>query len=764
MSDPILRGKDDREGVVGLHPFGASEMKVYYSSDRTETVEFDPFLHCTSHVADKLSEGFHLSEVISLSGSNEYDAEVRMNRYEQFYDVKDWLRENAHSDDYYIEHSPTVQFLQQTGITLYGGMEMSDVHRMQIDIETYSKDGFPDASRESDEVIIIAMSDNRGWRTLLHTADVPVEHGMSLSTETKMLQQFIRTIHRKDPDTLEFHNGLGFDLPYLQERCNLCNVAFAIGRDNSVPKSWESTKDFAEREVDYTNFVVAGRSVVDSYFLAADYDTYARDLPSYGLKDLAQHFGLAREGREYVEGDKISQVWDSEPSRLLEYALDDVIETRGVVEQLGNASFALTKIVPMTWQESVIAGTASTLESIMVREYIRQGRSLPAGSEPQKFAGGYTEVFHQGVFHDLAYADVSSLYPSIMLHWDVTPDSDEIGVFQHILERLTELRLKNKEKLKELDKDSKKYSKIDAEQASQKILINSSYGMISFPFALFSDIQKGAFVTKKGREILKKMIREILTFDTEVVLGDTDGCMFVVPKDLEAEDVIQSVDNSMPEGIEIDCDYKADTVVSYKAKNYAKVIGGELEISGASLMGRQKQPFLRDYIKDQLKNLAEENVSALLERHVQCLQAIMNGQIDAKRLCKRSRLKKSLDEYDEGVENDPNKHQLAQYEVAKRKWDITGIKPKRGDTVKYYVSQDGLSDLKVSRQARLLREYDDDEDKSYYIKRLNKTAELFYPFVESPNEVFPKSAGQTSLLFNSLDSQDIQHNRLNEYP
>jgi len=780
MSDPILHGKESVDGLVGVWPHGDS-MRLRYSNGAEEDRRFMPFLHATKSAAHDISDAFHKSNVDGeqLDGPLTYDWRIDCRDLSTFYDLKSFLSDEVDSDEYYVEHSPKKQFLQNSGLTLYGDMSMEDVHRMQVDIETYSKDGFPDASRESDRIIIIAISDNQGYRKLLHLADVrhanvanrhvmsdvDVEHGLSCQNEQHLLTQFVRLIHKHDPDVIEGHNFLGFDAPYIRDRCKLRDVPFRIGRDNSEPRSWPSTKDFAEREVEYENFVVAGRSIVDSYFLAADYDTYARDLPSYGLKDLAKHFGVVSDDREYVKGENISNVWDKNPRRLLEYALDDVLETKGVVEQLGNASFALTKMVPMNWQQTIIAGTASTLESIMVREYMRQGHSLPSGSEPRSFKGGYTEAFWRGVFHDVAYADVSSLYPSIMLNWETRPSTDRLNVFLPMLQQLTDKRLKNKKKLKELDSDTKEYDRIDAKQAAQKVLINSSYGLAGHPYSLFSDIDVAEFVTKKGREILKKMIDDLLDVSPTVVLADTDGAMFVVPNDNSATEVVSYVDKNMPEGIEIDKDYEADTVVSYKAKNYAKKTDGEIELSGASLMGRQKEPFLRSYIKEQIENLANEDIPALRGVHDRYKKKLMQSEFTPDELCRRQRLKKTIDEYERGIEENPNKHRLAQYEIAKRKRSITGIEPKKGDTVYYYVKNSAASDVKVSRDARLKREYDGDEYKEYYLDRLNTTAELFEDFVDRPNVVFDKNArSQASLFGDEISRVSLVKEQVEPYP
>jgi DNA polymerase elongation subunit (family B) len=104
--------------------------------------------------------------------------------------------------------------------------------------------------------------------------------------------------------------------------------------------------------------------------------------------------------------------------------------------------------------------------------------------------------------------------------------------------------------------------------------------------------------------------------------------------------------------------------------------------------------------------------------------------------------------------------------VALRKWDITGIEPKKGDTVRYYVRHEPLTtDTKVSRDARLLREYDGDEDTEYYLDRLDTTADLFRPFFDHPEVVFDQSSDQHG-LFGGPDytKMSIRRTQVNETP
>ena len=267
------------------------------------------------------------------------------------------------------------------------------------------------------------------------------------------------------------HNCYAFDVPYLMARCERHDVPFAIGRDGSVPRTFPSSIRFAERTIDFPALEIAGRHVVDTYFQVMAYDVFKRDLRGYGLKAAARYFGFAPEGRTYVEGGDIGRVWKEDPERLLAYALDDVIETERLARHLSGSTFYLTQMLPMPYGQVARTGPASKIESLFVREYLRRRHALPKSEWGSQAVGGYTDVFVTGVVGPVVYADVESLYPSIMLHYDVRPRGDALHLFPDLLRRLTDLRFEAKKAMREAASDEMK-GELDARQTAYKNVIN----------------------------------------------------------------------------------------------------------------------------------------------------------------------------------------------------------------------------------------------------------------------------------------------------
>src|ERR1700682_322119 len=214
---------------------------------------------------------------------------------------------------YLVLTDPVEQYLILTGTTFFIGMEFGDLRRMQLDIETYISPGFefPTAAREGDRVIAIALADSAGYERVLRGDEMD---------ERTMLEELVRIVAERDPDVIEGHNLFRFDLEYLETRARRHRVKLALGRDGSGLRGRPSRMQIAERAIAFRRYDIYGRSIIDTWILAQHYDIASRELESFGLKDLAIHFGLARKDRVYLDASRVSEHFAERPDALLAYA------------------------------------------------------------------------------------------------------------------------------------------------------------------------------------------------------------------------------------------------------------------------------------------------------------------------------------------------------------------------------------------------------------------------------------------------------------
>ena len=753
-SDVALYGADPTPRLVAVHPIGLDQstparVVLYTRSTDGQRVETEEApLYPFFFVSDiGLLAGFPEARYRSqpLAGANPYRHLVVFQSWAAYRDAQRHIERRAAqagvTNPLYLVPNPSQQYLIQTGRTLFKEMGFDDLHRLQLDIEVYSSRGFPQAARPEDEIILIALSDNRGWRHMVDRRTL---------TEREMLLAMVDLIQERDPDVIEGHNIFAFDFAYIMQRCALHRVPLAIGRDGRPPRVFPSSIRFAERAIDFPALEIAGRHVVDTYFQVMAFDVFKRDLPGYGLKAAAKYFGFAGPDRTYIAGDDISRVWWEQPDLLVEYAFDDVTETERLARHLSGSTFYLSQMVPMPYGQVARTGPAAKIEALFVREYIRQKHALPRAMQGTQTMGGYTDVFLTGIVGPIVYADVESLYPSIMLNYDVRPRRDTLRVFPELLRRLTNLRLEAKRGMKTAATADAR-GELDARQNSYKILINSFYGNLGFSLAAFNDFEEADRVARIGQQLLRRIIAAIGAAGGKVIEVDTDGVLFVPPADVQGEAaeraLVDTLSGAMPDGIRIGYDGRYQKMLSYKKKNYALLTyDGRLKFKGSSLVSRSSERFGRRFVREAIQLLLNEDLAALHTLYLATRDRVLAHEWDdVESFSKTETLKETVDRYSADVRAG-KRTRAAAYELAIRRAEETGQPVRKGDRISYYIAGVG-SQITSFSEARLASQWDPkapDENTAYYLKRLDEFARKFEPFfsdhdfrlIFSPEDLF----------------------------
>ena len=750
----LLYGHNTDERIVAVQQLNDNTMRLYFRNGESLRFTDDRFFPFLFLAETTFLDGFNQKHWLKkLEGSaffqylsafedwpTVWDAiRYMMDRYNEKAVTK--AETYSQLDFVHLHTDPVTQYLLQSGKTLFKGMKFEDLHRLQLDIETYTSPRFrfSNANRTEDRIILIALSDNRGWEHMIN--------GKKMS-EKEMLNELVRIIQERDPDVIEGHNIFNFDLPYILKRCALHNVSFSVGRDGSVPRSFDSRMTFAERSSEYSITEIAGRHVIDTRILVQSYDVSKRDMESYGLKYAAKYFGLSSSDRTYIAGEKISWHWDHEPQPLIDYAIDDVRETRGLSEHLSGSSFYLTQMIPYNYGAASRLGSAAKIESLLVRAYLHDKHSIPRPSQGVQTTGGYTDIFVMGAVGPVLHVDVESLYPSIMITKEIAPASDVKGVFQTLLRSLTTLRLETKRKMKTASGPEERL-RLDATQSSLKILINSFYGYLGYGRALFSDFAQADVVTKTGQEILRHMIASIRLSGGKVIEVDTDGVFFVPPETVRGEDdeqkFVEDLSKGMPQGISIALDGRYKKMLSYKMKNYALLgYDDRIKVKGSSLTSRAMERFGRTYVIECIGRLLNGDIQGLHYLYCTLHNSIAEQKLDVRDFARVEVLKDTVERYKQEVESG-HRNRSAAFEVA-----IASARHYRpGDRVAYYITGRDPN-ARTFENCKQAEEWDPnfpDQNVSYYLKRLDEFSEKFRQFfipqdcraIFSRDDLFPFS-------------------------
>jgi DNA polymerase, archaea type len=662
----------------------------------------------------------------------------------------------AELDGLHVLTDPVMQFLLQSGRTLFKEMAFEELHRMQLDIETYTVPGgtFSRATRPGDRIILIAMTDNRGWEHVIdgRNADEPA-----------MLKELLKTVRQRDPDVLEGHNILGFDLPYILRRCAMHNIPPAFGRDGRVVRLPEGRGGSAEATLEFAAADIGGRHVIDTLDLVQAYDAVKRNMESHGLKYAARYFGVASPDRVMVDGDRIAQTWDEDPETLVRYALDDVRETARLSALLSPPSFHLAKMVPCSYGTVTRIGSALRIELMLVREYLRQKHSLPQPVPGTQTGGGYTDMFYTGVLGPVVHADVESLYPSLMIARGIAPASDTLGIFTTMLHALTTERLALKQQMRDTE-DGEERMRLDARQSSMKILINSFYGYLAYNRALFNDYRAADAVTEGGQELLRQIIQTLRDRSCKVIEVDTDGVFFVPPPDVNDETaertLVSSLASTLPAGISLVMDGRYRRMLSYRKKNYA-LLGYDqrLLVRGSSLISRNMERFARSYIRQCIEHILDNDIEAVHRLYVGIAAAIASRTLDVADFARSEVLHDPLDQYVQEVERG-DRNKSAVYEVAL----ATGRRYRPGDRVAYYISGSDPG-ARIAEACKAAEEWDPhfrDENSGFYLRRLSELSTRFEAFfrpadfqrIFSNDDLFPFSPDGIIIQTRSTGEQE----------
>ncbi len=717
--DPLLFGRDDTEGIVSVRADYEGRVTLWRRGregelareQRTYTpwvLVADPALvGALKPVRLPFSPGFPSLDgagagVVELEGEGFFRYLVFGRSFDllqrALLDAAGVQRLRDLRDRVYYR-PPVEQHVALSGQTYYKGTTWEQLRRLQLDIETTA------LTPEEGEVFMASVRDSAGFELVLDSS----EHG----GEAGLISEVVRIVRERDPDVIEGHNLFEFDLPFLIARARRYGVPLAVGRDGDEPAESRDLLKVGARNEPFRRFSVSGREIVDTLHAVKRRDAIVHDIRAYGLKQAARYFGIASEDRELIEGAEIHETWRSDPERVRRYALEDVREVDQLSRLLMSSSFALAKMVPRPYERVATAGTGQGLiEPILVRAYLSAGHSLPRpepGAARDDYVGGYTRLFRSGLLSHVVKADAASLYPSIMLAYEISPRSDRLSVFPRALRHLTELRLGHKRASRSPGAPAEERLHHDAMQGAMKILINSFYGSMGASFALFADVEAAARVTRIGQEILLRLMRSIQERGLELIEADTDGVYFTVPETWTLEDelrFVEEIGRDLPEGIRVEHDGRYRRMYSYQEKNYIlQEYDGTIRMVGAAFKSSRNEPYAERFFTEVVPLLMDGDFAGVRARFEELVLDLRARRVPVEDLTSTVQLTKSEEEYARSGRAEE------QYEVLramKRGW-------RPGDRVRYYHALIGRR-----RVRKLYEPGATDYDAEYYVRKLRE--------------------------------------------
>ncbi len=736
----LLFGADPTPRIVAIELGETGTVRVYRRETDGSTVAdvepFHPFVWADSDVVDL---GI---ETEKLQSNLKYGWLITVDSWKELIASRNGLK-NA-GRDFFAFTDPVQHYLSATGRTLFKDLPFEELKRMQLEVLSVAGVGDPGAAITdrgyNDHIISIAVSDNSGWEELIVVDPNNVEE-----SERNSLKRLTALIKERDSDVIEGHDLFRVYLPLLVARAKKLKTKLDWGRSGGFLRSRPSRLQIAEKTIDYPKFTVGGRHFVDTFLLAQFYDVGMRSLAGFERSDVARHFDLCdSEEISALTGKELQRTYLGNSEAFHRRALCGVRETRALSELLSPSYFIQAQIFPYNYQDVIVRGNATRINALFLREYFRQRHSIPELPMPRAFEGGYTDIFFTGVTRNVWHCDIASLYPSVMLQFDCFPATDQLQIFRHLLTDVRAFRLEAKAEMR-AEKDPARQHHLQALQNTFKILLNSFYGYLGFAQGHFADFDTAARVTQIGRDLLKKMIEWLNTHGAHVIEVDTDGIYFVPPSTLAAgvspakaqshaagtaattenqlDDLQHALAKELPPGIDVEIDEQFDSMLSYKAKNYALLTkDGDVIIKGGALKSRGLEKFQRVFLEEMIKLIMQGKSEAVGDLRNEFEQKIRNREWKIDMLMKTDTLQDSLDKYRTKIAGSA-RNRAAAYELAL----ASGRNYKPGDQISYYIKATPKK-VPAYEAAKLASEFDPqnrDENVDYYVAKLDDLVKKF---------------------------------------
>ena len=437
------------------------------------------------------------------------------------------------------------------------GNEFPELRILSFDLEVYNPHGMPNS--EDDEIIMIGVSTNFGVEKVISTKGEDLDFVETVDTEEEMIKSFIKMIKTNNIDIIVGYNSDNFDFPYLNDRAKKYGIEIDWGMDGTKLKF--VNQGFTKAAL------LRGLIHIDLYLVMRRYISLDR----YTLERV--YLELFGEEKIDVPGDKIFQFWDNEGeelTNLFKYSLDDVVSTLKIAEETLPLSLELTRIVGQPFFDLTRMTTGQQAEWYLVRKAYEFDEIVPnkpmgntSSRNSESAVGGYVKEPEKGLHNNLVQFDFRSLYPSIIISKNVSPDvllqkhlgqkynianclnekekleeNDENynivpeynhmfaknpqGFIPSVIGNVINERLKIKGMMKE-EKDPTEKRILKVQQDALKRLANTMYGIYGFSRFRWYSTECAESITAWGREYIKATMKEAEKYGFKAIYADTDG-------------------------------------------------------------------------------------------------------------------------------------------------------------------------------------------------------------------------------------------------
>jgi DNA polymerase, archaea type len=411
-----------------------------------------------------------------------------------------------------------------------------------------------------------------------------------------LIQAFIAYIQQYDPDVIVSYGANTTDWAYLQQRCRQHGVLLRFDRAGFEPHTSV-----------YGHVSTTGIINLD----LADFVGMFPEVKVKTLSNFAKNLGVTA-GVGAVDAVMFADYWDSSEKRgeLQSFGLDSAHRVYGVVSLLLDFAIQLSALTSLPLDQVMSAATGFRVEWYLIKRAQKIGEIVPRRVEQTylTYAGGLVLSPKPGLHENIAVLDFKSMYPNIMITYNLSPDTyiqpgdpeppegvytapevgyhfrkQPAGFYKDALTYLITVRGAIRQKMKQLQPRTVEYQVLDARQKAVKILTNAAYGYAGWVGARWYIKPVAEAASAWGRSIILAASLMAEKAGVAVIYGDTDS-LFIEYDKAKAEQLQTDIRRELKLDVEIG-DVYVRVFFTEAKKRYAGLRqDGSLDIVGLEVI------------------------------------------------------------------------------------------------------------------------------------------------------------------------------------
>ena len=465
--------------------------------------------------------------------------------------------------------------------------DLNQIKIFSVDIETTVENGFPDVFNPLEKILLITLQDNTTKKITTfgtgpftqtsETSQYDVDY-KQCRDERELLVRFLDWWSVNTPDVLTGWNTDFFDVPYLISRVDRILDDDYVKMFSPFKLVRRNIKKIMGRE--QLTYEIQGVAQLDYLALYKKFTYITR--PSYKLDNIAE----TELGKKKLESgfDTFREFYEKDWNRFVEY---NIIDT-ALVDELEDKMKLIELILTMAYDAKCnfqdVFSPVRTWDSLLYNHLWKQNVVLPQseGKESRSIVGAYVQEVEPGEYEWVASFDATSLYPSIIMQYNMSPETlvpgsmmdvtvdgllegkydlsslkeknysmtangqcftnDKLGYMPEFVQKFFDDRQKYKKlmlKAKQdlIDTGDDKYkndiSKYNNFQMARKIQLNSLYGAMANQYFRFYDDRIAEGITMSGQHIIRQtavgldnFLNKVCGTENEMYsfYSDTDSC------------------------------------------------------------------------------------------------------------------------------------------------------------------------------------------------------------------------------------------------